>query len=109
MTSEIAVSVVFFSLVAGCATDDQRHKSTKLNDGSIVYALKCSDSWGNCHLQAQRICAGGKYTEVDRYSTLGVTNSGRISDEQNGLSETGIYKEDIRGQERGRVLTIRCN
>jgi len=77
-------------------------------DGSTVYALKCSGNWGECHLQAQKICPGGRYTEVDRYSAQGVTTAGRVVDEQNAYSKTGIYKEDVRAEERDQVLTIRC-
>jgi hypothetical protein len=109
MTSRFAVTIFLFTLVAGCATDEQVHKSTTMTDGSNVYAIKCSDIWGDCYLQAQRICASGNFTEIDRHSTQGVTNSGRITDEQNGFSKTGIYKEDLRTQEHGRVLTIRCD
>lgn len=105
------ITTIFFAMLiasAGCAIE-QEHPSTSMADGSVVYALKCSDDWGSCHRQANKICGARGYTEVDRHSAQSVTNAGRVFDHQDDYSKTGVYKEDMRTEERDRVLTIRCD
>ena len=104
----IIIVIVMWIVTAGCAIEEE-HPSTSMADGSVVYALKCPDDWGTCHLQANKICGARGYIEVDRHSAQSVTNAGRVFDEQNAHSKTGVYKEDIRTAERDRVLTVRCD